>query len=199
MNVLFLMIDEKPFGGQSQRALAANLRRLRIARNLSLSELARTTGLSKATVSGLESARANPTLETIEGLARGLRVSLGELLEAAPLKEIRVVRAGSEAGRPRGRGDARARELDVLADLEDVQITELVLAPQARDERPAAEPSSRAHVYVLEGRLVAGPAGRPTELGAGDYGSFPLDLPFACEAGFEGSRALLLAPPVSPS
>jgi transcriptional regulator with XRE-family HTH domain len=45
-----------------QDLLAANLRRLRIARHLSLSELARATGMSKATLSGIENSRANPTV-----------------------------------------------------------------------------------------------------------------------------------------
>ena len=74
--------------------MAANLRRLRIARRLSLSELARATGMSKATLSSVESGRSNPTIETLAALAGALRVSLGELLEEPPLGEVRIVRAG---------------------------------------------------------------------------------------------------------
>jgi len=76
-----------------QSRLATNLRRLRIARHLSLSELARATAVSKATLSGIENGRANPTIETLAGLAAALRVSLGELLEELPEPEVRVVRA----------------------------------------------------------------------------------------------------------
>jgi transcriptional regulator with XRE-family HTH domain len=192
------MIDDRA-NGESPRVLATNLRRLRIARNLSLSELSRATRLSKATVSGLENANANPTLETIDALARGLDVSLGELLEQPPLPEIRIVRARA-AGQGVGRRLARAarwRTLDVLAGAEPTEISELMLAAQARLERPSVGAFARAHVFVLEGRLVIGPAGRPTELEAGDYGSFPLDLPLSCEAGAAGGRALFLTPPSS--
>ena len=55
-----------------QDVLAANLRRLRIARRLSLSELARATGMSKATLSSVESGRSNPTIETLAALAGAL-------------------------------------------------------------------------------------------------------------------------------
>ena len=83
-------------GSQSrpQDVLAANLRRMRIARRLSLSELARATGMSKATLSSVESGRSNPTVDTLAGVADALRVTLGELLEEPPLDEVRIVRRG---------------------------------------------------------------------------------------------------------
>src|SRR5437660_3180036 len=88
------MIDERPNGEVGvHQLLAANLRRLRIARHLSLSELARATGISKATLSGIENGRANPTVDTLAGLASAMRISLIELLEELPLGEVRIVRA----------------------------------------------------------------------------------------------------------
>src|SRR5881227_2531088 len=89
------MLDDARSPSDVQGLLAANLRRLRIARHLSLSELARATAVSKATLSGIENGRANPTIETLAGLAAALRVSLGELLEELPLPEVRVVRAST--------------------------------------------------------------------------------------------------------
>src|SRR5947209_20318925 len=82
------MIDHRDVQG----VLAANLRRLRIARHLTLSELARTTNTSKATLSSIENGRANPTVDTLAGLAGALRVPIGELLEELPLAEVRIVR-----------------------------------------------------------------------------------------------------------
>src|SRR3954452_4268606 len=91
LNVTFTMV--------LQAQLAANLRRLRIARHLSLSELARATAMSKATLSGIENGRANPTVETLAALAGALRVPVGELLAEPPLGEVRVVRsAGARFG-----------------------------------------------------------------------------------------------------
>src|SRR5262249_32622829 len=101
LNASFLMVDHQAVQG----VLAANLRRLRIAPHLSLSELARATTISKATLSSIETGRANPTVETLAGLAGALRVSISELLEELPLGEIRIVRGAQ----------ARAGQLDGIA------------------------------------------------------------------------------------
>src|SRR5690242_17998078 len=145
------MVDHQAIQG----VLAANLRRLRIARHLSLSELARATGSSKATLSGIENGRANPTVETLAGLAAALRVSLVELLEELPLPAVRVVRASAAAPTPR---DGLPRRLvDEIAGGGPIEVSELRLpAGQSREEAPAAR-GARAHLYVLEGKLIAGP------------------------------------------
>ena len=100
-------------GSDVQQILAANLRRLRIARHLSLSELARATQMSKATLSGVENGRSNPTVETLAALAHALRVSLTELLEESGLDDVTVVRAGAApADRgPRSNPPPRARRV----------------------------------------------------------------------------------------
>src|ERR687886_1714377 len=96
LNPAFIMLAE-PSPRPVAEVLAANLRRLRIARHLSLSELARATQISKATLSGVESGRSNPTVETLAALAAALRVTLGELLEEPPAGEVRVTRASRQA------------------------------------------------------------------------------------------------------
>jgi transcriptional regulator with XRE-family HTH domain len=163
--------------------LATNLRRLRIARRLSLSELARATGMSKATLSSVESGRSNPTIETLAALADALRVSLGDLLEEPPLGEVRVVRAGPNGAAPRA--------LDRLAD-ERVELTERAWEPSHLEEHEPAPAGTRAGVYVLHGKLIAGPVERVTELAPGDYASFPIDVPYLFETGRGAARALLV-------
>jgi transcriptional regulator with XRE-family HTH domain len=165
-----------------QDVLAANLRRLRIARRLSLSELARATSMSKATLSSVESGRSNPTIETLASLAAALRVSLGELLEEPPLGDVRVVR-GSRNGPP-------ARELDHLT--EDIELAERAWPPRQLDEPAPAPAGTRAGVYVLEGKLIVGPVERVTELTAGDYASFPVYVAYVFETERSGARALVL-------
>jgi len=46
--------------------------------------------MGKATLWGIENARANPTIETLAALAGAVRVSVGELLEEADLGELRI-------------------------------------------------------------------------------------------------------------
>lgn len=180
LNDTFYMLAPRP-----QDVLAANLRRLRIARRLSLSELARATEMSKATLSSIESGRSNPTVETLAALAGALRVTLRELLEEPPLDEVRVVR-GSRNG-------AGARELDHLRD--GVEFAERAWGPSQLDEPAPSPAGTRAGVYILEGKLIAGPVERVTELTAGDYASFPVDVPHVFETRRIGARALVLTHP----
>jgi transcriptional regulator with XRE-family HTH domain len=168
--------------------LAANLRRLRVADHLSLSELARATGISKATLSGIERGAGNPTVETLAALAGALRVSVGELLERPELAPIRIVRGeravdGGEAQRTLDGPALGGSALEVL---------ELNL-PAGHVERLAPHaPGSRTLLYVLQGKVIAGPVERVSELVAGDYASFPADVPQQVEAGARPARALLL-------
>ncbi|HYB29986.1 MAG TPA: XRE family transcriptional regulator [Solirubrobacteraceae bacterium] len=165
--------------GRPQDVLAANLRRLRIARRLSLSELARATGMSKATLSSVESGRSNPTIETLASLAAALRVSLGELLEEPPLGEVRIVRHG------------RHGQLD-RSEEAGLALSERVWGPRHVAEPDLGAAGARAGVYVLEGKLIAGPVERVTELAPGDYASFPIDVPHVYETERTGARALVL-------
>ncbi len=170
-----------------QELLAANLSRLRIARHLSLSELARATGTSKATLSSIENARSNPTVTTLSALADALRVSLGELLQELPLPEIRVVRAAQSrledgAGLPQ-------RAIDTIG---GVSVSEIAVPAGAIHEREPLAAGARAHLFVIQGKLIAGPVERQTELAAGDYVSFPADVPYLVEARRHAARALLM-------
>lgn len=174
-----------------QEVLAANLRRLRIARHLSLSELARATTMSKATLSGIENCRANPTVETLATLAAALRVPVAELLEELPPGEIRVLRATQSP--PKRDGRVAERLLEGLAPSPGLEVAELALAARHVHEADPKPHGSRAHIYVLEGKLIAGPVERITELGPGDYASFPADVPHVLEAGRQAARLLLLS------
>jgi transcriptional regulator with XRE-family HTH domain len=164
-----------------QAELAANVRRLRIARGVSLSELARATGIAKGTLSAVENGRANPTVSTLTALSGALGVLVGELLEPPALGEIRVVRRRSDGvvGTIDFAGPADAREL--------------VLSAGQLDQVEPRAAGARDELFVVEGTLIAGPAERITELGAGDYASFPADVPRTYETRRRGARALLLS------
>jgi transcriptional regulator with XRE-family HTH domain len=143
--------------------------------------------MSKATVSGIENGHANPTVETLAGLAGALRVSVTELLEELPIGEVRVSRAGR----------ARFTELAGLASrpLESAagaELVEIVLEPRQSLERAPSAGGARACVYVLDGPLIVGPVERSTELDAGDAISFPADHPYLFATGRAGARALQL-------
>ncbi len=185
------MVDD-PAPRGIQHTLAANVRRARIARHLSLSELARATGTSKATLSGIENGRGNPTVDTLASLAGALQAPLGELLGETPtIGEVLIRRAS--AARPERHGGVSERVLDAIAPGAALRLTEIALDARQVHEVAPGPPGSRAHLYVLLGRLIAGPVERISELVAGDYAAFPADVPHAYEAGRQPARALLVA------
>ena len=59
----------------------------------SLSELARASGIAKATLSALEAGRGNPTIETLSSLATALGVPFGDLLAGGAPEPVHVVHA----------------------------------------------------------------------------------------------------------
>jgi transcriptional regulator with XRE-family HTH domain len=187
----FMMIQQNP-GSDTKTRLAANLRRLRIARHLSLSELARVTSMSKATLSGIENGRGNPTVETLALLASSLHVSITELLEESQLGEVRIVRAShTEPWPPDG---VKRRQLETTARPHgSVDVFELALPPRNVHEMTPRTAGSRQGVLVLQGKLIAGPVERISELTGGDYISFPTDTPHVYETGCTPARALVTA------
>lgn len=186
------MIEDRETRGLHD-VLAANVRRLRIARHLSLSQLARATAMSKATLSGIENGQANPTVETLATLAGALRVSVGELLEELPLGEVRVLRASqARFGHSDGHSDGIPRRLLETAEgVGRLDVAEVALqARQTRELEPRPQ-GARVGLFVLDGTLIAGPVERSTELGVGDYMAFPADVPHMCAAGRRPARALV--------
>jgi len=167
--------------------LARNLRRARVARRLSLSELARATHLGKATLSQIESQKANPTIETLRLLADALRMPVGELLEDPDADDLRVVR------RPRGASSgARRRTIDRFTAQGPVEVVELSLPAGHQQELEPGPPGAREELLVVQGSLVAGPVERPTELSTGDWASFPADVTRQLIVGASPARAVLM-------
>jgi transcriptional regulator with XRE-family HTH domain len=189
MNDAFTMTVQGSDGDVKAR-LAANVRRLRVAHHLSMSELARLTATSKATLSAIENGRGNPTVETLASLAEALGASLGDLLEQAQLGEVRIVRASQST--IRAADGVGRRELSADRDIHgSLDVYELDLTARHVHELRAGKDGSRRGVLVLQGKLIAGPLERVSELGAGDYMSFPADAPQVLEAGRTAVRVLV--------
>jgi transcriptional regulator with XRE-family HTH domain len=64
----------------ARRILARNVRRLRVARELSQEDLAHATNLSQDQISEIENAKHSTTLDNIQRLAVALGVTVAELL-----------------------------------------------------------------------------------------------------------------------
>jgi transcriptional regulator with XRE-family HTH domain len=170
--------------------VAANLRRLRGEQSRSLSELARASGIAKATLSALEAGRGNPTIETLSSLATALGVPFGDLLASGAPEPVHVVRAAEGTSVP---GTANTLRLIVrLPGAPPIELYEARFPPRSKRAAGGHGPGTREHVLVTQGALRTGPADRVADLRAGDYAGFTADEMHLYEAGPRGARALLI-------
>ncbi len=73
------------------KVIAINLKELRMERNLTLGQLSKISGISKAVLSEIEKGNSNPTINTIWKISNGLNVPYTKLMEGVE-KESTVVR-----------------------------------------------------------------------------------------------------------
>ncbi|MDT9591824.1 helix-turn-helix domain-containing protein [Nocardioides zeae] len=151
---------------------------LRAARGLSLSALARTAGIGKASLSELEQGRRNPTLATLYALAGPLGVPLVALVGEAP-------------GTTSGDGALSARLLHVdHAAAATTEVYWIELVADARRDSPAHAAGVREHVHVVRGELGVTVDGRTSVLRPGDSLAWAADLPHTYAAGPDGAAAV---------
>jgi transcriptional regulator with XRE-family HTH domain len=180
---------------QAGQVLAANLRALRAQAGLSMSELARRSGIAKGTLSQLESGTGNPTIDTVFSLSNAFEVPVSTLLTEREVPDVVLVRSAGLDVLSSNAVDLRMlRRLDLpdtVFELYDQRVRPG--QTQHSDGHPGLE-----HVVVTAGRLRVGPPDAPYLLEPGDYGCFPAQSPHIYEAADDSpvvSVLLLQYPP----
>ncbi|MFB7252496.1 helix-turn-helix domain-containing protein [Microbacterium sp. NPDC056234] len=143
--------------------VGARLRQVREKKNLSLGNLSRITGISKSTLSRLETGQRKPSLELLLPVAAALGVPLDEIVVAPRIVDPRMPQKAQRAGGrviiplSRNQGEPKAYKLTI----------------------PASEssPSTRTHpgyewLYVLSGRLRLILGDYDLTLGPGEVAEF---------------------------
>lgn len=144
--------------------LASNVRQLREARSLTQEQMARASGLPRATWANLESGASNPTLAVLHKVAMALSVSFEELLAAPSPAAKHYPKASLPV---RDRQGVRVRSLlphkvpnMVLERLEIPQGARLVGTPHT--------PGTREYLTCESGSLELVASGERFVLEAGD-------------------------------
>ncbi|MFI9809327.1 helix-turn-helix domain-containing protein [Streptomyces sp. NPDC052301] len=171
--------------------IAASLKRERGRAGLSLSELAKRAGIAKSTLSQLEAASGNPSMETIWALAVALGVPFSALVES-PAPAVQVIRAGEGPTVRSDRSSYVAALLSASPPNVRRDLYHVWLEPgTVRDSEPHI-PGTVEHIVVTEGAVKAGPRGEEVELGPGDYMSYRGDVAHAYEALAAGTKFVLV-------
>jgi transcriptional regulator with XRE-family HTH domain len=174
--------------------IAANLRRLRTARRMSLATLAARADVAKATLANLEQGRGNPTIETLWSLALGLGVAFSDLLEDRNETTTVVVRA-QQGARVHGStpgGKLNLRLLDRVERGGLVEVFDMFLP--ARTEHVGRPHGSGVveRVFVHEGTITVGPVSDPLTLSSGDYARYGADGPHVYRSADTDCHGILL-------
>ncbi len=171
--------------------VAENVRNMRNRNGLSLSELATRAGVSKSTLSQLESGSANPSIETLWAIASALGVPFAQILEPRE-PEVRVVRRGEGIRIDAEDATFHARLLGSRSGRGAFEVYVLSCEPgTAHVARPHIK-GAIEHLYMLEGRLLVGPIDAAVEIEEGDLASFAADGEHRYEALTPGTRAVLI-------
>jgi transcriptional regulator with XRE-family HTH domain len=174
--------------------VAARIRALREAMDLSLRDLAERSGVSAPMLSQVERGETSPTLAVANRIAAGLELSLSQLLRLDEGDGVNVVRADERL--LGGRSDGHRYEVltPPLPGLR-AELSLHGLAPGATTggprDPPIHEPGSRETAYVKEGRLELVCDGKRYQLGEGDAVTFDADLPHHFENHGEQPTELL--------
>jgi transcriptional regulator with XRE-family HTH domain len=144
--------------------LARNVKHLREARGLTQEQIAKLSGIPRATWSHLESGGANPTLSVLHKVALALQVPLEELT-STPREACRFY--ARDALTAVQRGDVTLRNL--LPDpIPGVLIDRMELPPDARMTGVPHMPGTREYLTCESGEIILAAAGEQWRLRPGD-------------------------------
>jgi XRE family transcriptional regulator, regulator of sulfur utilization len=165
---------------QLGRRVAENLRQRRKGRALSLDDLARASGVSRAALSQIETCKTNPTIGILWKIAVGLGTPISELIGAPRSGAVVLRRHDSQLLRSAD-GKFESRPLAPAGASPLVELYELRLAARSTHASEAHAPGTHEILVVLSGQLRMHMGGEIYELGAGDSVAFAADRPHAYE------------------
>ena len=144
--------------------LGRNIRQLRQARGLTQQQMAKLSGLPRATWSNLESGDSNPTLAVLHAVAMALQISLEEIV-AEPRATAKLYRRGALPTRLRGGVTVSSLLPDKVPGM---QIERLALPPGARMVGVPHTAGTREYLTCESGELQLVASGESFRMTEGD-------------------------------
>ena len=162
----------------SSGRLGVRVRDLRKERGLTLEELARVSGVSRAMISKLERGEKNPTLVIAARLAEGLGVSLSRLAGVEERREVVVVpKERRMVLRDPETGFERQSLSPIFAGRGVEFLRNVVPEGSTSGDFPPHRKGVEEHIVVESGQLEATLDGKKYRLREGDALYFAADVP----------------------
>jgi transcriptional regulator with XRE-family HTH domain len=156
------------------KRVAANLRDRRKALGMSLDDLARASGVSRAALSQIETCKSNPTVGVLWKIAVGLGVPFAELIGEARADAVVLRRADAQVLRSAD-GRFESRPLAPAGASPFVELYELRVSARAVHASEPHAPGTHELLVVLSGQLRMRVGEESFDLGAGDSIAFAAD------------------------
>lgn len=168
------------------------LRRERESAGISISELARRAGVSKATVSQLENGTGNPSVETLWALGDALGIPFAVLVDQ-PASAPTLIRADELDGVPSAAAPYSATLLSASPPGARRDLYVIRAEPGEPRRSMPHHNGTTEHIILMTGAARIGPADAPVDLSPGDYLSYAGDAPHVFEALQPGTSAVLIS------
>lgn len=152
-----------------------------MGQQLTVSELARRSGVSKGTISQLENGVVAPSIETVWALSDALSVPFATLVDE-PTGAATVIRQDQSSPVSSATADYSAA---LLSASPPGARRDVYLVRAGAGALRASQPHQAGtveHVILVSGRAIAGPADAPVDLEPGDYVSYRGDAPHIFKA-----------------
>jgi DNA-binding XRE family transcriptional regulator len=157
--------------GDLERVIALQVRLRRVAQGLSVAELARRTGLSKAMLSKIENAQTSCSLSTLAKVAETLQVPVTSLFRGVDAEREAVFVPAGHGAQIIRRGSNVGHRYQLLGSLrgEHKRIEPLLVTlTEASEVFPLFQHPGTEFLYMLEGLMVYGHGDSRYALHAGD-------------------------------
>ena len=158
------------------RIIAMNLKQLRTERSLTLGQLAKESGVSKAILSDMEKGESNPTINTIIKVSKGLNVPYSRLMEGVE-PESTLVRQQETVMQANENHHYRIFCYFTTSPKRNFELFRVELVPNSSNVSIAHPPKSQEYLYVLEGELTLETEAASYTLHPGDSLGFASSVP----------------------
>jgi transcriptional regulator with XRE-family HTH domain len=167
-------------------AVGRNVRALRQQRRMTIDALAAAAGISRGTVIQIETARGNPSIATLTGLAAALRVGVASLVEDATAPRV-IVRRAEEAARLWSSATGSNAVFRIGTDPPDVvELWDWTLQPGDGFDGEAHPMGTQEVLSVLSGRLGLRVGATEQRLDTGDTVLFQAHAPHRYSGAGDG-------------
>lgn len=157
------------------KIIAQNLRSLREERGLTLGQLSKLSGISKAMLSDMEKGGSNPTINTIWKLANGLNVPYTKLMDQVE-RETAVIRRGEPVPQSGETDHYRVYCYFPSTPTRNFELFYVELDPRSSNVSIGHSKRAQEYLYIIRGRLVLRTEADTYELGEGDSMMFDSSL-----------------------